>query len=104
MKKILAWILASVMLMAFLPAVFAEETTEVSETVEQAETKAPIQYDYDELTVAVTTPLTGYFFTNMWGNNSSDLDIRSLIHGYNLIEWDIERRICGQRYHSSQGR
>lgn len=91
MKKILAWILASVMLMAFLPAVFAEETTEVSETVEQAETKAPIQYDYDELTVAVTTPLTGYFFTNMWGNNSSDLDIRSLIHGYNLIEWDIEQ-------------
>ena len=91
MKKILAWILATMLLMAFLPAVFAEEETETFETEEQAEPRAPIQYDYDELTVAVTTPLTGNFFTNMWGNNSSDLDIRSLIHGYNLIEWNSEQ-------------
>ncbi len=86
MKKILAWILAGVMLLAFLPAVFAEGAEETAETEE----KTPIQYDYSELTVAVTTPLMGNFFTNMWGNASSDLDIRNLVHGYNLIEWNAD--------------
>ena len=43
---------------------------------------------YDRLTVAVTTPMTGKFFTSMWGNNTSDTDVRALIHGYDLIVWD----------------
>ena len=91
MKKILAWILASMLLITSLPMMVLAEETTTPETEEQTETKSPIQYDYNELTVAVTTPLTGNFFTNMWGNNSSDLDIRSLIHGYNLVEWDMEK-------------
>ncbi len=91
MKKILAWILAIMLLVLFLPAGFAEEMETGPETEEQTEPKDPIQYDYNELTVAVTTPLTGTFFTKMWGNNGSDLDIRNLLHGYNLIEWNNEQ-------------
>ena len=49
-----------------------------------------ITYDYDELTVGSTTAFGGDFFTQMWGNSVSDLNVRTLIHGYNLIEWDGE--------------
>ena len=43
---------------------------------------------YSHLTVASTTPLTGRFFSDQWGNGAADLDVRSLIHGYNLIKWN----------------
>ncbi len=46
--------------------------------------------DYTHLTVGNTTPFEGNFFTPMWGNITSDLDVRLLIHGYNLIEWNSE--------------
>lgn len=42
---------------------------------------------YDHLTVGTTTAFDGAFFTGMWGNVSSDIDVRALIHGYNLVEW-----------------
>ena len=47
-------------------------------------------YDPDHLTVASPTALSGNFFTDMWGNNTSDMDVRSLIHGYSLVRWDAE--------------
>lgn len=43
---------------------------------------------YDGLTVAVTTPLTGQFFTGQWGNGMSDLDVRAMIHGCDLVVWN----------------
>ena len=51
------------------------------------------EYDYNRLTVGTATPFGGSFFTQMWGNVSSDLDVRLLIHGYNLIEWRSEEGI-----------
>ena len=72
MKKLLAWILSLVLAMTCFTAALAEGT------------EAPA----DTMTIAVTTPLTGNFFTSMWGNASSDVDVRSLIHGYNLVEWN----------------
>ena len=81
MKKLLALLLTCALLLTAIPAVWAEAAEEAPQ----------LTYDYDELTVAVTTPLTGNFFTSMWGNGSSDLDVRSLIHGYNLVEWDTEQ-------------
>ena len=85
MKKLLAYLLICVMVLTAVTTGLAEATGETA-----AEEKPQITYDYDELTVAVTTPLTGNFFTNMWGNGSSDMDVRAMIHGYNLIEWDTE--------------
>ena len=82
MKRILALLLAG--LLALGSAASLAEQVEAA----QPEPMTPV-YNYDELTVAVTTPLTGSFFTSLWGNGSSDQDVRAMIHGYNLIEWDI---------------
>lgn len=41
----------------------------------------------DTLVVGSTTALSGDFFTDMWGNNTSDIDVRMLLHGYNLVTW-----------------
>ncbi len=71
MKKWLALILTCILAVASCAAAWAEAPEKAG-----------------SLTVAVTTPLTGNFFTSMWGNGSSDLDVRSMIHGYNLVQWN----------------
>ncbi len=43
---------------------------------------------YDHVTVANTTQLHGDFFTDLWGNATSDMDVRNFLHGYNLVRWD----------------
>ena len=42
----------------------------------------------EELIVGHTTELRGDFFTEMFGNNTADIDVRALLHGYNLVDWD----------------
>lgn len=42
----------------------------------------------NELTVGNTTQLSGNFTTTLWGNNTADLDVKALLCGYNLIDWD----------------
>lgn len=42
------------------------------------------------LVVGSTTALSGNFFSEMFGNNASDLDVRTLLHGYNLMQWQGE--------------
>ena len=64
--------LAALMLLTGCLSAFAEEAAALPDT----------------LTVAVTTPMTGNFFTALWGNASSDVDVRILLHGCNLVEWD----------------
>ena len=78
MKRILALLLASVLL--------------TCSTWASAEPASPA-WEPDHLTVAVSTPLTGDFFTDRWGNGSSDLDVRRLLFGYNLIRWDMGKGI-----------
>lgn len=66
-----------------------EGDAEPAET-EEEDVFEPITYDYNELTVGTVTPFDGKFFTQLWGNVSSDLDVRALIHGYDLVEWRVE--------------
>lgn len=40
------------------------------------------------LTVGNPTPLTGRFFSGLWGGTTSDLDVQDLLHGYSLVRWD----------------
>lgn len=81
MKKLLAILLALVM--TFSVAAMAEETLDAAQSVaDQTQTV------YDELVVGSTTALSGSFFTEMWGNNTSDIDVKQLLHGYNLMEWE----------------
>lgn len=39
------------------------------------------------LIVGSVTKLSGNFFTAIWGNNTSDIDVRQLLHDYQTIAW-----------------
>ena len=41
-------------------------------------------------TVANPTPMQGKFFTDLWGNATTDIDVRDLLHGCNLVYQDPE--------------
>ena len=41
-----------------------------------------------ELVVGHPTVTKGDFFTEMFGNDTADIDVRALIHGLNLVNWD----------------
>ena len=71
MKRIIGWMLAIMMLLGLLPAATGEVVTK-----------------YDHLTVETGTAFSGNFFSEVLGNNVSDQDVRNLIHGYNLVNWD----------------
>ena len=106
-KKWLAVLLALTMVLSLGLNAFAEEIVEEKEEiVVPPELIAQMGYSaayavahgvnpddiifYDHLTVGNTTDLRGDFFTNMWGNATSDIDVRNILHGYNLIRWDGE--------------
>ena len=79
MKRISALLLA-ILLLTVQAFAFAEEAAE------PAEPKV-----YEELVVGNTTKMQGYFFTELWGNSTTDIDVRLLLHGYCLATWDGER-------------
>ena len=79
LKKLLCLVLS---LMLFLPTLGLAEATE-TETEETEEYVAP-----EELIVTHPTITKGDFFTEMFGNDTADIDVRALIHGYNLVNWD----------------
>ncbi|MBR3107420.1 MAG: hypothetical protein IKH30_09595 [Clostridia bacterium] len=66
--------------------VLSEEDLEVKAT-DPEEDDIEIIYP-DELLVGHPTVLKGDFFTEMIGNDTADIDVRALIHGYNLVNWD----------------
>ena len=86
MKRMLIYVLALLVMLNALPA-FAETVAP-----EGTEPAADIQYDYDELVVGTITPFNGSFYSGMWGNIASDLDVRALIHGYKLVTWGEDDR------------
>ena len=76
MKRISALLLA-ILLLLTQGLVFAEEADEPKV--------------YEELVVGNPTKMQGYFFTELWGNSTTDIDVRMLLHGYNLVTWDGNR-------------
>ena len=72
MKKIAALLLACILLLGFTSANAAKSGK------------------YDKLTVGITTPFSGNFLDDALGSNLSDQDVRGLIHGYNLVNWDAD--------------
>lgn len=85
MKRRLAWILT--ILMA-LSATFALAEAPVAES-------PAVAPNYEELTVGSTTAMSGNFFNDMWGSNTADMDVRTLLHGYKLIQWQGEEGTYG---------
>ena len=90
----MALILALTMLAAPVLSV-AEETQpqvmEVRETLPE-ETELPEDFP-EELIVGHTTITKGDFFTEMFGNDTADIDVRAMLHGYNLVNWDQEQGV-----------
>ena len=89
MKRVISVIMAMV-LAAMPPAVFAEEDVPALEVMQEEAADSDGMPQYDLLKVGSTTPMKGDFFTDMWGNAASDIDVRMLIHSYPLIEWNHE--------------
>ena len=79
MKKFVTWLI--VLLLAITPLTAAMGEAEEGQ--------------YDHLAVGNTTRMRGDFFTGMWGNATSDIDVRDLLHGYNLVVWDSELSMFG---------
>ena len=70
MKKVLACLMAMMLILGICPS--------LAEAPEEAT-------DLDTLTVGSATAMSGYFFTDLWGRNTADMDVRTLLHGYDLI-------------------
>ncbi len=88
MKKLLTLLLALAMFLS-TQAVLAEPfvgdgETAASEAVEALPTV---------LRVATTTRPSGYFFTDLWGNNTSDTDVRTMLHGQSTVAWQSQTDI-----------
>ena len=83
MKRFAAAFLAFLMLLTMQTVVLAEDEIRID----------PSAQPLDSLTVGNTTKLDGRFFTEMWGNSTSDYDVRQLLHGYSLVEWDGEESL-----------
>ena len=96
MKKITALLLALVLLCSVFPlaALAEEEKSEEAEemavltTTEIALHHRPVSEEPTHITVGSATRVKGSFFTNFFGNNTSDIDVRTLIHGYSPVVWD----------------
>ena len=76
MKKGFAWIL----IVALLCLTGAQAA--IVEADEERETG--IQWG-TELVLGAVTPLTGFFATDLWGMNASDIDVRDVLHGYPTV-------------------
>lgn len=71
MKKFLSFLL-TLLLLTGCTAILAEDTV--------GETASPF-------VVAAATELSGMFFTGLWGNNTSDIDVRAMIYNYSPVVW-----------------
>ena len=85
MRRFIAILLMLTMAVSIAAAEDAGRTVNTQTAVTAA------QYDYDELVVGTVMPMYGAFSMDNWGNSTSDVDVRKLIHGYNLTEWDSAR-------------
>lgn len=79
MKKWIALLLVAMMMLG-MTAIAEQDTSPAlgGRTAEQV---------YEELIVGSTTALSGNFFSEIWGNNTSDIDVRNMIHGYSPVKW-----------------
>ena len=90
MKKMLRSIaLALALIMVFSAASLAEDVNGVTPgSTAAGQVYTGPDYTYDELVIGNTTAMSGNFTTLMWGNNTADLDVKALLNGYNLIQWN----------------
>ena len=85
MKRMISILLTCILLFSVF-VVHAEEQVEA--------TNEPVlsypDRNYEELTVGNATPMDGKFFTGMWGNATTDIDVRTLVNSYYLTIWGYD--------------
>lgn len=86
MKRMISLLLAALLLLGCCTAVSEELPDEL---IPMPETEK----DYDEFIVANPTPMDGKFFTGCWGNATTDIDVRSILHSYYLTVWGYDTGI-----------
>ena len=75
MKKLLA-LLAALCLCVSVAS--AQETAPASAAAAQVA---------EPVVVAIATQMSGYLYSNMWGTNNVDSNVRSLLHAYSTVVW-----------------
>lgn len=85
MKKLLTLWLAVLLLVLPCAGALAQEIAPAT----SGEALEP-QVDYTHLTVGSTTQMSGNFLGDLWGNNTADIDVRTLVHGYDVVAWTQE--------------
>lgn len=92
MKRFLSCVLTIVLVLVSVSA-FAREAAGQDRTTslfafEPVEDTIGLQPGTN-ITVASTTAMNGVFATDLFGNNTSDMDVRALIHGYATVAWTV---------------
>ena len=89
-RKWIALLLAAVLMISVAPAALADDAEEEAELTpsEIALYHRPESDEPTHITVGNTTKVKGSFFTTYFGNNTSDIDVRTMIHGYSPVVWD----------------
>ena len=85
MQKLITWIL--VLALLFGCAAAAEDLPGMDGGAEEEYASLP-----EVLNVGSSTKLSGCFFTDLWKNNTSDGDVRAMIHGMSTVCWKDESK------------
>ncbi len=91
MKKLLACLLAALMLWSACAAL-AEQPAAATEGMVTIFAADPVEdlvgvQEGTQLVVGSVTEMKGDFGSDQFGSNASDLDVRSLLHGYSTVAW-----------------
>ena len=88
MRRLICLLLTAVLLSAAFGALAENIASPVDALGKRVErVTVNVEHSLDHLTVANPTQMKGHFFTNQWDNDTSDIDVRTLLEGYNLIEF-----------------
>lgn len=63
---------------------------EPTTTLQLALDARPVSNEPTHITVGNSTKVGGAFFTDAFGNNTSDIDVRAMLHGYDPIVWETQ--------------
>ncbi len=95
MKKTISILLALLMMFSLMPFAMADdiadpdaEDTVALTPLEVALTARPVSSEPTHITIGNPTKVKGSFFTTYFGNNTSDIDVRTMLHGYSPVVWD----------------
>ena len=91
MKRLISLLLCLALLLGG-NCVFAEEAENLPKENQTEENQAE-EYSHEELRVGNPTPMDGKFFTGLWGNSTTDIDVRSIVNSYYLTVWGYDTGI-----------